>query len=199
MKFENLPKVKSLKRLIRYKLPIPETLFIFDFKKQEKEIDKFLSGKREVSIRSDRAENSQFCPSVSRCPINKAKLFCRKINKQGYTVILHEYLPMKKNRLACGHILTLKDQILFELVDRGAVSRLDRQGEVAEIIRFRKKDFVEIEHFGQRIVSKSALKGIYPLIKDVPPFKVLDFTLLKRGVYFYQLQDDRTASRLSGF
>jgi len=197
MKFDKLPKIESLKRLKRYGLPIPETLFIFDFKKQEKEIDEFLRGKKEISIRADRVDDSQFCPSIPRCPVNKAKSLCKKINGQGYVVILHEYFPLKKGRIACGHILTLKKYIIFELVDRGAVSRLDREGEVEEIVKLRKKDLAESEHFGRRTAKRSALKKVAVLVKNIPCFKILDFTLMESGPYFYQIQDDETASRLS--
>jgi hypothetical protein len=197
MKFDKLPKILSLKRLERYGLPIPQTLFIFNFNKQEKEIDEFLRGKKEVSIRSDKMNDSQFCPSIPRCLAGKAKSLCKKINQQGYVVILHEYFPLKKGRIACGHILTLKGHILFELVDRGAVSRLDREGEVKEIVKLRKKDLTEAEHFGKRTAKRSALKKVALLVKNIPCFKILDFTLMESGPYFYQIQDDETASRLS--
>jgi len=197
MKFDNLPKIESLQRLVRYGLPIPATLLVFDCGKQEKEIDAFLRGKKHVSIRADKMNDSQFCPSIPRCPSAKAKSFCRKISKQGFTVILHEYFPLRKGRIACGHVLTLKEHILFELVDRGAVSRLDREGEVEEIIKFRKSDLAEAEHSGKRTASPAALKKIARLVRNIPCFKILDFTLMESGPYFYQIQDDETASRLS--
>lgn len=197
MKSDRLPKIKSLERLKRYGLPIPETLFIFNFKKQEKEADEFLKGKRFVSIRADKVGGSQFCPSVPRIEAGKAKSLCRKINSQGYIVILHEYFPLKKGRIACGHIMTLRGQIVFELVDRGAVSRLDREGEVKEIIKIRKKDLVETEHFGKRTASRKSLRKLALLVKNIPCYKILDFTLMEKGPYFYQIQDDETARRLS--
>lgn len=197
MKSDRLPKIRSLERLKGYGLPIPETLFIFNFKKQEREIVKFLKGRRFVSIRADKPGNSQFCPSIPRIETGKAKSLCRKINSQGYVVILHEYFSLRKGRIACGHVMTLKDHIVFELVDQGAVSRLDREGEVREIIKFRKKDLAETEHYGKRTASRKSLRKLALLVKNIPCYKILDFTLMEKGPYFYQIQDDETSRRLS--
>ena len=196
MKRDKFSKIESLKEIKKYSLPYPETVFIFDFEKDEKEIDKFLAGKKIVSIRSDKKGEPRFCPNIPRCPKVKVKPLVKKINQQGYAVILHEYLPVKKGRIAAGHILILKNHILMELIGSGPVSRLDRQGAVEEIIKFRKNDLREVEHFGRKLTEKGALRKIAKLVKDIPAFKILDFALMKSGVYFYQIQDDKTAQKL---
>ena len=68
MKFDGFKKIESIKKLREYNLPIPETIFIFDFNKQGKEIEKFLKGKKIISVRSDSASKSAFCPNIPRCP-----------------------------------------------------------------------------------------------------------------------------------
>lgn len=196
MRSKKFFKIESIKEIEKYGLSIPETIFIFDFKKEEKEIDKFLKKEKVVSIRSDKAGNPRFCPNIPRCENTKAKPLVKKINKQGYAVILHEYLPTRKGRIAAGHILILENYILMELIGSGPVSRLDRQGVVEETIKFRKNDLKEVEHFGRRLAKKEALKSIAKLVENIPPFKILDFVLMKEGLYFYQIQDDKTASKL---
>ncbi|OGZ24056.1 MAG: hypothetical protein A3A08_01450 [Candidatus Nealsonbacteria bacterium RIFCSPLOWO2_01_FULL_41_9] len=198
MKFRGFKKIESIKKLRRYHLPVPETIFIFNFKKQEKEIDDFLKGKKIISVRSDSASKSTFCPNIPRCPRGKAKLFAEKINKQGYAVILHEYLSVNKGRIAAGHILILKNYILMELIGSGAGSRLDRDGKIEEQIKFRKGNLKEVEHFGKRLTESRVLRNIAKLVKNIPPFKVLDFVLMKKGLYFYQIQEDKTARQLEG-
>ncbi|MFA4998701.1 MAG: hypothetical protein WC514_01655 [Candidatus Paceibacterota bacterium] len=196
MKYDKFSKIDSIKEIKRYSLPRPETIFIFDFKKQEKEIDKFLKGKKTVSIRSDKRGNSRFCPNIPRCQSSEAKPLIEKINTQGYAVILHEYLPVKKGRIAAGHILILKNHILMELIGSGPVSRLDRQGAVEEIIKFRKSNLEEVEHFGRRLAKVGVFRKVANLVENIPCFRVLDFALMEKGVYFYQIQNDKTAKGL---
>jgi len=196
MKYDKFSKIESIKEIKRYSLPHPETIFVFDLRKEEKKVDKFLKGKKIVSIRSDKRGQPQFCPNIPRCRSSKAKSLIRKINKQGYAVILHEYLHVKKGRIAAGHILILKNHILMELISFGPVSRLDRQGVVEEIIKFRKDDLTEVEHFGRKLAEKGVFKKIAKLVKNIPCFKILDFVLMERGVYFYQIQNDKTSKKL---
>lgn len=196
MKPDGFKKIDSIKKLQRYNLPLPETIFIFNFKKQEKEIDNFLKGKKIISIRSDSITKSTFCPNIPRYPKSKVKRFAEKINKEGFAVILHEYLPVNKGRIAAGHILTLKNYIIMELIGSGAVSLLDREGKIEEQIKFRKGDLKEVGHFGKRLESSAVFRNIAKVVKKIPPFKILDFTLMENGLYFYQIQDDKTAKEL---
>lgn len=196
MKSDKFLKIASLKKLMKYGLPIPETLFVFNFEKQEKEIDEFLKGKKFISVRSDKEGDSRFCPNFPKCQKSKAKPIIRKIINKGYAVILHEYLPTYKRRIAAGHILTLRNHILMELVGSGPVSRVDREGEIEEYLVIRKADLTETQHFGRRLINKRVLKNIVRLVGIIPPFKVLDFALIKRGPYFYQIQDDKTSKTI---
>lgn len=84
----------------------------------------------------------------------------------------------------------------MELIRSGAVSRLDREGKIEEQVKFRKKDLKEVEHFGKRLVKSVVLRNIAKIIKNIPPFKILDFVLMENGPYFYQIQDDKTAKEL---
>ena len=108
MKSDKFLKIESIKELKKYGLPVPQTIFIFNFKKQEKEIDDFLKNKRYVTVRSDKKGATDFCPHWLGCPGKKAKNFIRKITLQGYAVILHELIPIYRER-SSGNILVLKN------------------------------------------------------------------------------------------
>lgn len=97
MKLDGLKKVNSIKKLQKYNLPTPETIFIFNFKKQEKEIDDFLKRKKIISIRSDKVKKSTFCPNFPRCPKNKVKIFAKK-NKQRKIRRYFTRIPSRKQR-----------------------------------------------------------------------------------------------------
>lgn len=196
MKSAKFLKIESIKKLKKYGLPTPETIFVFDYKKQEKEVDDFLNGKKIVSVRSDKVGKTSFCPNIPRCPKAKAKELVADINKKGFAVILHEYLPVKKGRIVAGHILVLKNHLMIELIGWGAVSRLDRDGGLEEQIKLRKDNLKETEHFGKRLIKGKVLSNVAKLVRSIPIFTVLDFTLMKNGLYFYQIQKDKTARKL---
>ena len=82
MKSAEFQKIKSIKEIQKYKLPYPKTIFIFNFRKQKKEIDKFLKNKENITIRTDKKGKTDFCPHILRCPKNKAKPFIKKILKR---------------------------------------------------------------------------------------------------------------------
>lgn len=189
-------KIEGIKKLQKYNLPIPETIFIFDFKKQEKEIEKFLKDKEFITIRSDKKGSTDFCPCSLRCPRNKAKIFIKEIIRKGYTAILQRYIPIRKNRILSGNILILKNNILMELMGVGPLTWLNRKGKLDEQIRFRKDNLHELEHRGKKLAEKRKLINIAKLVKNIPPYKILEFTLISEGPFFWQIKEDRTAKRL---
>ncbi len=196
MKLDGFKKIESIKKLQKYKLPITQTIFIFDFKKQEKEIDDFLKNKRIVTIRSDKIGSTDFCPLSIGCPRNKAKTLIKKINSKGYAVILQQYVPVRSK--ASGNILILKKHILVELMGTGALSLMNREGEIEEQIKFRKKDLTEVSHFGKRLIRKRELINILKMVKKMPVYNLIEFTLRNNGLYFWQIREDKTAGQLEG-
>lgn len=196
MKPKGFKKIESIRELERYGLPIPETIFVFDFKKQEKEIMDFLKDKNFVTIRSDKRGGADFCPCSVRCPRGKAGEFMRKVIKKGYAIVLQRYIPVKKNRILSGNILIFKRHLLMELMGLGPLTWLNRKGKLAEQIRFRKDNLQELGHRGKRLTSKNKLASVAKLLKKVPPYKILEFTLTKEGPFFWQIKEDRTAEKL---
>lgn len=195
MKSDKFLKIESIKELKKYGLPVPQTIFIFNFKKQEKEIDDFLKNKRYVSVRSDKKGATDFCPHWLGCPVKKAKNFIRKIISKGYAVIIHELIPIYVER-ASGNILILKKYFIIEMMSIGPLTWMNREGKVEEWIKVRKSDFKEISHSGKRILRNKKLRNILKLTKRIPPYKLIEFTLRPEGLYFWQIKNDKTAKKL---
>ncbi len=192
-------KIEGIKEIQRYKLPHPETIFIFDFKKQEKEIDDFLKDKKIITIRSDREGATDFCPNYLRCPRGRVKQFVKKITTKRFAAILQQYIPIKKNRIISGNVLTFKNHLLMELMGPGPLTLLNREGRIDEGVKFRKDRFRQVEHFGKRLVKQKALRKIANMVKSIPSHKILEFTLMSEGIYFWQIKDDKTAQKLDIF
>jgi len=195
MKPKRFLKIESIKKLQKYGLPIPKTIFVFDFKKQEKEIDEFLKNRKYITVRSDKREDTDFCPHWLGCPVKKAKNFIRKITLQGYAVILHEMVPIYRER-ASGNILVLKKYFFIELMGVGPLTWITREGKISEWIKVRKSDLKEVSHTGKRFLKKKELKNILKLAKRVPPYRVLEFSLRPEGLYFWQMIEDKTSKNL---
>ncbi len=196
MKPDGFKKIESIKKLQRYNLPIPETIFIFNFGKQEKEIEKFLKDKEFITIRSDKKGGADFCPCSLRCPRNKAKSFIKEVIRKGYAAILQRYIPIRKNRILSGNILILKNHILMELMGVGPLTWLNRKGKLEERVRLRKDNLYKLERWGKKLVEKKKLINIVKLVKNIPPYKILEFTLISEGPFFWQIKEDRTAKQL---
>ena len=196
MQLKGFKKIGGIKELQIHNLPIPDTIFIFNSRKQEKEIDKFLKNKENITIRTDKRGNTDFCPHILRCPKNEAKPFIKKITAKGYAAILQEYLPIRKNRILSGNILILKNHILMELMGVGPLTWLNREGRVEEQIKLRKGNLKEVEHLGKRLVEKKKLVNIVKMVKNIPPYKILEFTLRLGGPFFWQIKEDKTAKVL---
>jgi len=194
MKFDGFKKIESIKKLQNYNLPIPETIFIFNFKKQEKEIEKFLKNKKIVTIRSDKKGSTDFCPLIIGCQKNKAKSLIKKINSKGYVVILQQYVPVRSR--VSGNILILKKHILAELMGTGALSLMNREGKIEEQIKFKKKDLTEVSHFGKQLIKKRDLTNILKMVKKIPVYHLIEFTLRRDELYFWQIKEDKTAKQL---
>ena len=189
-------KIESIKALQKYNLPTPETIFIFDFEKQKKEIEDFLKKKKFITVRSDKKGGTDFCPHNLRCPRNQAKPFIKGIVKKGYAAILQRYIPIKKNRILSGNILVLKNHLLMELMGVGPLTWLNREGQMGERIKFTKSNLKEVEHSGRALAKKNKLISIAKLVKNVPPYKILEFTLTRDSPFFWQIKDDKTTRRL---
>ena len=192
MQSKGFKKIEGIKELQRYNLPIADTIFIFNFKRQEKGIDDFLKSKKFVTVRTDKKGKMDFCPYNLRCERKNAKRLIKKLNLNGYTVILQKYVPIRRDRVS-GNILTLKNQILIELMGVGPLTALNREGRVEEHIVFRKNNLKEIKHFGKRLIKRKDLLPILKMVKNIPPFKILEFTLRPEGIYFWQIRYDKTA------
>lgn len=196
MKLAEFPKIKSIKEIRKYDLPYPETIFVFNFNRQEREIDDFLKNKEFVDIRTDTRRKTDFCPSSLRYPKSKAKAFIKKVTKKGYAAILAEYVPIRKGRVASGNILVLKNHLLVELIGKGPLTLLNRRGRLAEQIKFRKDNLKEVEHSGKRLIKRKKLLNIVRMAKNLPHYKILEFTLLSKGLFFWHIREDKTAKIL---
>ena len=196
MKSAEFLKIKSIKEIQKYKLPCPETIFVFNFKRQEKEIDKFLKNKENITIRTDKKGKTDFCPHILRCSKNKAKPFIKEITAKGYAAILQQYLPIRKNRILSGNILILKNHILMELMGVGPLTWLNREGRMEEQVKFRKNNLREVEHSGKKLVGRKKLVNIVKMVRNIPPYKILEFTLRSEGPFFWQIKEDKTSKLL---
>ena len=194
-KLDGFLKVRGIKELKRYNLPFSKTIFIFDFKQQEKEIDNFIKNRRYISVRSDSRNGPDFCPHNLKCPKEKAKKLIKNLNSRGYAVIIQEYVPWIGD-IASGNILILKKSILVELMGEGPLIWLNRDGKVEERIKFKRDDLRESEHSGKRLIGKKRLLNILKMIRSIPPYKVVEFTLRPEGLYFWQIRGDRTARKV---
>lgn len=194
-KLSGFKKIESIKNLMRYKLPIPRTIFIFNFKKQEKDIEDFLKKNKIVTIRSDKIGQTNFCPHNLRCLRDEAKQLIRKLINKNFAVLLQEYIPIMRDRVS-GNILILKKHIFIELMGTGPLTRLTRDGVLQERAKFLKINSKELEHFGKRMIEKKELVNVVKLVKNIPAYTILEFTLRPEGIYFWQITHDKTAKTL---
>ena len=194
-KLSKFKKVEGIKNLKKYDLLTPKTIFIFDFKKQEKEIDNFIKDRNYVMIRSDKDNDVDFCPHNLKCPKSKAKEFIKELLSKNYVAILQECIPWTSNKVS-GNILILKDDILIELMEGGPLILLNREGKLDEYIKIKKSSLKEIEHLGKRLIKKKELENILNLIKKVPPYKIIEFAIGPDWFYFWQIRDDKTTRGL---
>jgi len=188
-------KIEGIKEASKYKLPISKTIFIFDFDKQGKEIDDFIKDRDYVSIRSDSKNGTDFCPHNLKCISQKAKEFIKDLNLHGYAVILQDYVPWEGD-IASGNILILEEYILLELMGEGPLIWLNRDGAMEERIKFRKDNLEEVDHFGKRLIRQKDLANLLNIVKNIPAYKIIEFTLRPEGLYFWQIRDDKTAKEI---
>ncbi|OGY23458.1 MAG: hypothetical protein A2172_04520 [Candidatus Woykebacteria bacterium RBG_13_40_15] len=190
-------KVKGIKDLGKYNLPTPETIFIFDFEKQEKEIDDFIKNRRYLMIRSDKENDIDFCPHNLVCPKAEAKDFIKGLVSKKYVVILQECIPWQEDKIS-GNILTLKNEMLIELMKGGPLTLLNREGNVDESIKIKRKNLGKREYSGRRIIKKKDLDTILRMVKGMQPYKIVEFSIGPNWLYFWQIRDDKTAKELEG-
>ena len=188
-------KIEGIKEAAKYKLPIPKTIFIFDYKKQDREIDDFLKDRDYLEIRSDSKNGTDFCPHNLECPSKKAKEFIKDLNLHGFAAILQDYVPWEGD-IASGNILILEKHILLELMGEGPLIWLNRDGTIEERIKFDKSSLKEVDHSGKRLIPKKDLLHLLKIVKDIPVYKIIEFTLRPEGLYFWQIRDDKTAREI---
>ena len=189
-------KIESIKELREYRLPVALSIFIFDFKKQEREIDSFLKNKKFITIRTDRKGYSDFLPCHIRYPKNKAKRKIKELIAKKYAIILQNYIPLRKDREVSGNILILKNDIMVELMGKGPLTWLNREGKIDERIKLKKNNLKELYHSGKRLIKKRELAGILKSVKVIEPYKILEFSLVSGVPYFWQIREDKTAKKL---
>ena len=187
-------KVKGVKDLEQYDLTTPQTIFIFDFKKQEKEIDTFIKNRDRLMIRSDKENELDFCPHNLICPKAEAKDFIKKLTSKKFVVILQECISWKEDKLS-GNIMTLKNDVVVELMRGGPLIFLNRDGQVDEYLKVNKKGLV-VEYSGRKIINKTDLDKILKMVKKLPPYKIVEFSIGPDWLYFWQIRDDKTARGL---
>lgn len=189
-------KIESIKELQEYRLPVAKSIFIFNFKKQEEEIDNFLKDKKFITIRTDKGGYADFLPCHIRYPGNKAKEKIRELIAKKYAVIFQNYIPLRKDGEVSGNILILKKDIMVELMGKGPLTWLNREGKTDERLRLKKDNLREVYHCGKRLIKKRDLVGILKLVKNIKPYKILEFSLVSGVPYFWQIRYDKTAKKL---
>ncbi len=189
-------KIESIKELQKYRLPVARSIFVFNFRKQEKEIDRFLKNKKFITIRTDKKGYSDFLPCHIRYPGNKAKEKIKELVAKKYAVIFQNYIPLRKDREVSGNILILKKDFMVELMGKGPLTWLNREGKIDERIRLKKNNLREVYHSGKRLIKKRELTGVLKLVKNIKPYKILEFSLVSGIPYFWQIRDDKTAKKL---
>jgi len=192
---DKFQKIKGIKEIERHKLPFSKTIFIFNYEKQEKEIDEFIRGKVYVSVRSDSIKGQDFCPHNLKCPADKVREFVKELNSDGYAAIIQEYLPWEGDK-ASGNILILKKYILVELMGEGPLIWLNRDGQTEEQILFTKDAFREVKHWGKRLIANADLIKTLKMVKNLPLYKLIEFTMRPEGIYFWQIRNDKTAEEI---
>lgn len=189
-------KIESIKELQKYQLPVARSIFIFNFRKQEKEIDSFLKNKRFITIRTDKKGYADFLPCYIRYPGNKAKEKIRELVAKKYAVIFQNYIPLRKDKEVSGNILILKKDIMIELMGKGPLTWLNREGKIDERISLKRANLKETYHFGKRLIKKIELARILKLVKNIESYKILEFSLVSGVPYFWQIRYDKTAKKL---
>ena len=193
-----LEKIESIKRILDNNLPFPKTIFVFDYKKREKEIEEFIKDREYVMIRSDK-RNTKLCPHYLKCPKNEAKNFIKKLNSEGYIAIVHDMSYIKNydfNNEIAGNVLLLKNNFIVEIVKGGPVAKLNRFGEMDESIKISRQSLKQIEHSGKRIIDKKKLNKILKMVNHLPPYKIVEFAIGPDWLYFWQIRDDETSKKL---
>jgi len=188
-------KIKGIKDLEIYGLPTPETIFIFDFKKQEKEIDTFIRNRDRLMIRSDRENDLDFCPHNLTCPQKEAKNFIGGLISKNFAVILQECIPWQEDKIS-GNILTLRKDLIIELMKGGPLILLNRDGQVDAYIKVRREKPKKMKYSGGKIIEKQDLENILKMVERLPPYKIVEFSIGPDWLYFWQIRDDKTAKEL---
>ncbi len=189
-------KIASIMEIRKLGLPSPETVFVFNSAKQEREIENFLRNRELVMIRSDRKDSAGKCPHNLACPKREAKEFIRRLNSEGYAVILQEHVPF--NAYASGNILLLKDKMIIELMEGSPLTKLNRFGMMDEHMRLdRFNGRKEFFHNGKRILSRNILKKVLDMVEYLPlENRIFEFAVAPDWLFFWQIRDDRTAGKL---
>jgi|GEM_PF-1658058 len=193
-----LKKLESIKRILDNNLPFPKTIFVFDCKKQEKEIEEFIKNRKYVMIRSDKRD-AKLCPHYLKCPRNEAMNFIRKLNSDGYVAIVHDLSYLKNYSFddeVSGNVLLLKNHFIIEVVKGGPLTKLNRFGEMDESIRINRHSFEEVAHSGKRIIDKERLNKVLKMVNHLPAYKLVEFALGDDWLYFWQIRDEETAREL---
>lgn len=189
-------KINSIVQLQRLGLPIPNTVFIFDAGKQDAEIDGFLNNRELVMIRSDKDGCAGKCPHNLKCSKSEAKSFIRKLDSEGYAIILQEHVPF--NTTASGNIMLLKNKMIIEMMEGSPLTKLNRYGKLDEhIVMGRFNGRKEIRHSGKRLLARNILKKVLDLVEYLPfENKIVEFVVAPDWLFFWQIRDDRTSAML---
>lgn len=189
-------KIDSIIQIRKLGLPTPETVFIFDAEKQEAEIDGFLKDREFVMIRSDKKDSAGKCPNYLGCPKGNAKEFIKKLNSEGYAVILQEHVPF--NTTASGNILLLKNKMIVEMMEGSPLTKLNREGKLDEhIVLERFNGRKELHHSGKRLLTRNILKKVLDLVEYLPfENKIVEFAVAPDWLFFWQIRDDMTSAML---
>lgn len=204
-----MEKIKSIMEIQKLGLPFPETIFIFDYKKQEKEIEEFLKNRKRVMIRTDK-HGALECPHKLDCPKEEAKEIIKKFISNGYAVILSEYVPMtwkedggrliptgENGARFSGNILFLEEKIIVEIMRGNPLTLLARHGIVDEHILLDKYTLKEIFHWGERIIDRKTLERIIEMLNGIDlMYKIVEFGVGDDWIYFWQIKEDKTSKIL---
>ena len=184
-----MKKVESIVKLKSLGLPTPPTIIIKNFEEQLNEINNFLSTRTYVMIRSDK-DDGMNCPRILKCPSYNAKEHIRRLNENGYVVILQDYVPL--NNRYSGNALVLENLVVIEAIEGGPVSKISREGIIHQHVQLSKSGEL-INFHGREVIPKDELIKIFSIVRNLPKYHIYEFSSGPNWFYFWQAREDKTS------
>jgi hypothetical protein len=179
-------KAESLKFLHEIGLPAPNFVLLtseIDLERIDNlaEIDK-------LTVRTDSNYSNHFLPLHLGVEKEKAIELARKYLREGYEVILQEFIPEEAEKISCNAKI-LRDKIFLDF-SRQPHNKLAREQQVEFSVSVLKHSFQILEKKGEAIVSEQEIFRILRLLRHIP-FEncVAELSLLKNEkIIFWEVK-----------